>query len=50
MTERRWYDKDPILKEVLELQLSCEDAVKFSKQIYPTAPRASGRRSDRTRL
>ncbi len=24
--ERRWYDKDPILKEALELlQLSCED-------------------------
>lgn len=26
MTERRWYDKDPILKEALELlQLSCDD-------------------------
>lgn len=26
MAERRWYDKDPILKEALELlQLSCED-------------------------
>lgn len=26
MGERRWYDKDPILKEALELlQLSCED-------------------------
>ena len=24
--ERRWYDKDPILKEALELlQLSCDD-------------------------
>ncbi|MFA7658508.1 MAG: hypothetical protein WCY19_03650 [Candidatus Gastranaerophilaceae bacterium] len=27
MTERRWYDKDPILKEALELlRLSCDDA------------------------
>lgn len=26
MADRRWYDKDPILKEALELlQLSCED-------------------------
>lgn len=26
MVDRRWYDKDPILKEALELlQLSCED-------------------------
>lgn len=26
MAERRWYDKDPILKEALELlQLSCDD-------------------------
>lgn len=26
MSERRWYDKDPILKEALELlQLSCDD-------------------------
>lgn len=26
MAERRWYDKDPILKEALELlQLSCEE-------------------------
>lgn len=26
MGERRWYDKDPILKEALELlQLSCDD-------------------------
>lgn len=26
MNERRWYDKDPILKEALELlKLSCED-------------------------
>lgn len=26
MAERRWYDKDPILKEALELlKLSCED-------------------------
>jgi hypothetical protein len=26
MTQRRWYDKDPILKEALELlQLSCDD-------------------------
>lgn len=26
MTERRWYDKDPILKEALELlQLSCDE-------------------------
>lgn len=26
MSERRWYDKDPILKEALELlKLSCED-------------------------
>ena len=27
MADRRWYDKDPILKEALDLlQLSCEDA------------------------
>ncbi|MEI8128994.1 MAG: hypothetical protein WCG95_05190 [bacterium] len=26
MAQRRWYDKDPILKEALELlQLSCDD-------------------------
>lgn len=26
MTQRRWYDKDPILREALELlQLSCDD-------------------------
>jgi len=26
MSERRWYDKDPILKEALDLlQLSCDD-------------------------
>lgn len=38
MADRRWYDKDPILKEALELlQLSCEDtkssAAKFILQL-----------------
>lgn len=38
MAERRWYDKDPILKEALELlQLQCEDtkdsAAKFILQL-----------------
>ena len=38
MSERRWYDKDPILKEALELlQLSCDDtknsASKFIMQL-----------------
>lgn len=38
MSERRWYDKDPILKEALELlQLSCDDtkssAAKFILQL-----------------
>lgn len=33
MTERRWYDKDPILKEALELlQLSCEDTKNSASQ------------------
>lgn len=33
MTERRWYDKDPILKEALELlQLSCEDTKSSAAQ------------------
>jgi len=32
-TERRWYDKDPILKEALELlQLSCEDTKSSAAQ------------------
>lgn len=38
MAERRWYDKDPILKEALELlQMSCDDdkssAAKFILQL-----------------
>lgn len=38
MAERRWYDKDPILKEALELlQLSCDEtknsAVEFMLQL-----------------
>lgn len=38
MAERRWYDKDPILKEALELlQLSCDetknDAAEFIMQL-----------------
>lgn len=38
MTERRWYDKDPILKEALELlQLACDetknDAAEFILQL-----------------
>lgn len=33
MTERRWYDKDPILKEALELlQLSCDDTKSSAAQ------------------
>jgi len=33
MAERRWYDKDPILKEALELlQLSCDDTKNSAAQ------------------
>lgn len=33
MAERRWYDKDPILKEALELlQLSCDDTKSSAAQ------------------
>lgn len=33
MAERRWYDKDPILKEALELlQLSCDDTKSAAAQ------------------
>jgi len=33
MAQRRWYDKDPILKEALELlQLSCDDTKNSAAQ------------------
>ena len=48
---KRWYDKDPILKEALELlRLSSPDEQEHAKDFYSAAAGTGCRRSDRAYL